>query len=109
MRREHSMEQDQDSAAGRGYGAILSTPSQATIDQARITGYARWLADQAGVGTDGSYAGLWQWSVSHLPEFWSSIWDYFEVLGERSDEPVLQGGPMPHVTWFAGTSINYAR
>jgi acetoacetyl-CoA synthetase len=103
------MEQGQDSAAGRGYGAILSTPTQATIDRARITHYARWLSDQAGVSTEGSYAGLWQWSVSHLAEFWSSIWDYFGVLGERGDEPVLQGGPMPHVSWFGGTTINYAR
>jgi acetoacetyl-CoA synthetase len=100
---------DQDLPAGRGYGATLSTPTAADIERARITDYARWLAARGGVRTDGSYLPLWQWSVDHPAEFWSSIWDYFGVLGNRGDGPVLSGGPMPAVTWFSGSTLNYSR
>jgi acetoacetyl-CoA synthetase len=103
------MTQEQDLPAGRGYGAILSTPTQADVERAKITDYARWLAANRGVRSDGTYRALWQWSVSEPAEFWSSLWDYFGVLGSRGDAPVLQGGPMPAVTWFAGSTLNYAR
>ncbi len=42
------------------------------------------------------------------PSFWSSIWDYFGVLGARGDGPLLTG-QMPDTRWFAGTTLNYAR
>jgi acetoacetyl-CoA synthetase len=112
---EHSTAQYRDLPAGgdlgigRGYGATLATPTEADIERARITDYARWLADNRGVSTDGSYVSLWRWSVTEPAEFWASIWDYFGVLGSRGDEPVLQGGPMPSVTWFSGSSLNYSR
>jgi acetoacetyl-CoA synthetase len=102
------MEHDQDLSAGRGYGATLASPTEADIELARITAYSRWLADNRGVRTDGSYRALWQWSVQDPAGFWSSIWDYFGVLGDRGDGPVLAGGPMPAVRWFEGSSINYS-
>src|SRR5262249_27449933 len=41
--------------------------------------------------------------------FWTSIWEYFGVLGRLGEGPALSGGTMPDVTWFAGTTLNYAR
>ncbi len=96
-------------SAGRGYGATLSEPTEADIERARITDYARWLETHRGVAAGRGYAGLWQWSVTEPAAFWSSIWDYFGVLGNRGDGPVIAGGPMPAVTWFSGSSVNYAR
>jgi acetoacetyl-CoA synthetase len=103
-----AMPTDTEPLAGRDYGDTLWTPDAATIDQARITRYARWLAAERNVLTDG-YQQLWQWSVAEPGPFWASIWDYFGVLGERGDGPWLTGGQMPDVTWFAGTTLNYAR
>jgi acetoacetyl-CoA synthetase len=95
-------------AAGTGYGTLLSEPSQAAIERARITSYARWLAEHGGPQAGQDYRQLWRWSVTEIAGFWSSIWDYFGVLGSRGDGPVLSG-QMPDVRWFAGTTLNYAR
>ena len=104
------MERGQDSAAGRGYGTTLSTPSTETIERARITDYRRWLADRHGVTADGGYAGLWQWTVSQPSDFWSTIWEYFDVLGSRgAAQPVIQGDRMPAIHWFSGSALNYSR
>ena len=54
------------------------------------------------------YRPLWQWSVDEPAAFWSSIWDFFEVLGRRGSGPVLTG-QMPDVDWFGGSTLNYAR
>src|SRR5208283_5911242 len=91
-----------------GYGDVLWTPDAAVTERARITAYRRWLASERGIDVDG-YDALWRWSTSHPGDFWASIWDYFDVLGERGTGPVLAGGPMPDVRWFSGGSVNYAR
>src|SRR5215467_10705321 len=93
---------------GRDYGEVLWEPSPETVERARVTGYRRWLAGR-GVDVAGGYRDLWRWSVGQPAEFWGSLWDYFGVLGERGDGPVLAGGPMPDVTWFPGATLNYAR
>jgi acetoacetyl-CoA synthetase len=94
--------------AGPDYGATLWAPDAATIKRARITRYARWLAAERNVLTDG-YEQLWQWSVDEPGQFWASVWDYFGVLGDRGEGPWLSGGPMPEVSWFPGSSLNYGR
>jgi acetoacetyl-CoA synthetase len=122
---------------GRDYGGVLWEPSPEVVRRARVTDYRRWLAERGmgvggpvpgasgpvpGVGgpaaADGDtpaaaaardYHALWQWSVGQPAAFWGSLWDYFGVLGERGEGPVLVGGPMPEVTWFPGATLNYAR
>ena len=41
--------------------------------------------------------------------FWSAVWDYFDVLGDRGNGPGLAGEAMPDVQWFPGATLNYAR
>jgi acetoacetyl-CoA synthetase len=100
-------------SAGRDYGDTLWQPSAQSAARAVVTRYAGWVADHGGPVVDApdgvpSYRQLWQWSVDEPAAFWSSIWDFFEVLGTRGDGPVLTG-EMPDVSWFAGTTLNYAR
>src|SRR5215831_1231365 len=106
---------------GSGYGDVLWEPSAEVVKRARVTDYRRWLAargvsagEPAGPGASADalardYRRLWQWSVDEPATFWGSLWDYFGVLGERGDGPVLTGGQMPDVTWFPGATLNYAR
>ncbi|MFF4775614.1 acetoacetate--CoA ligase [Microtetraspora fusca] len=82
-------------------GALLWEPTAEVVRNAKITRYAEWL------GREGDYQDIWRWSVESPAEFWTSIWDYFAVVGDRGDGPVLSG-TMPDVTWFEGTTLNYA-
>jgi acetoacetyl-CoA synthetase len=93
---------------GRDYGATLWEPTERSVREARITGYAAWLRESQGLSLT-SYDELWRWSVAEPEAFWTSVWDYFGVIGRRGDGPVVSGGPMPDVTWFAGATLNYAR
>ena len=94
--------------AEQGYGDVLWKPSARDVESARITAYLRWLAAERGLDF-GGYEELWRWSVSQPADFWGTIWDYFDVRGDRGPGPVLDGGPMPDVRWFSGATINYAR
>ncbi|WP_204060697.1 acetoacetate--CoA ligase [Microbispora corallina] len=82
-------------------GALLWEPAAEVVRDARVTRYTQWL------GRTGDYQDVWTWSVESPADFWTSIWDYFDVVGERGDGPVISG-TMPGVEWFAGSTLNYA-
>jgi acetoacetyl-CoA synthetase len=94
--------------AGRDYGEVLWEPRPEAIDAARVSAYARWLADRHGLHLSG-HDQLWQWSVTDPAAFWDSIWDYFGVLGNRGAGPALGNAGMPGASWFDGATLNYAR
>ena len=91
----------------RGYGTVLWEPDEQAVHDARVTRFMRWLAGRG--HQFGGYQDLWRWSVTQPGAFWAAVWDYFEVLGHRGQDPVLAGEVMPDVRWFGGTTLNYAR
>src|SRR5690625_948744 len=54
-----------------------------------------------------SYLDLWNWSVDELEMFWTEIWDYFDIIGDKPSGPIVQG-QMPDAVWGKGAKINYA-
>jgi len=79
-------------------------PTDEDVANARVTDFARFVAEHAGVTTT-DYTSLWQWSVDDPAAFWAALWDYFE-LGDRGEQ-VLENDPMPGAQWFPGVALNY--
>ncbi|MGH3145303.1 MAG: AMP-binding protein, partial [Rubrobacter sp.] len=88
-------------------GNLLWSPSESLKENANITRYLRWLEDERDLSFDG-YAGLWEWSVTDLEGFWSSLWEYCGVLPSKPYEGVLGRREMPGTEWFVGAELNYA-
>jgi acetoacetyl-CoA synthetase len=57
---------------------------------------------------DADYAELWQWSVTDLDRFWSSICEFFDVRFEAPPARVLGAREMPGAEWFPDASCSYA-
>jgi acetoacetyl-CoA synthetase len=75
------------------------------IPQIRL--YQDWLRDRRGLAF-ASYDELWRWSTEHLPDFWQSVWDYFDLRSPTPVESVLARDTMPGARWFEGAQVNYA-
>ncbi len=88
-------------------GSLLWEPSEQRKTQANITRYLHWLKEKKGLDF-GSYDPLWHWSVTHLEDFWGSIWDYFQVRAHQPYQKVLGERRMPGAKWFVGAQLNYA-
>ncbi|NBS21500.1 MAG: acetoacetate--CoA ligase [Betaproteobacteria bacterium] len=90
---------------------ILWQASPQRLAQSPSRRYLDFLVQSRGLRFS-DYQQLWQWSVSDLEGFWSSIWEHFEV---RSQAPapgyssVLRQATMPGAQWFNGAALNYAR
>ena len=83
------------------------TPSASYQADTNLTHYLQWLKETKQLDfTD--YHSLWRWSVQELSDFWSSLWEYFNIISEGAYDHVLQGDHMPHYKWFQGTYLNYA-
>jgi acetoacetyl-CoA synthetase len=86
---------------------ILWQPGRRWVEDAEITKYLRWLEQEQG-RSFATYMEAWRWSVTELGDFWSSIWSFFAVDGERGAGPALAAERMPGAEWFPGAHVNYA-
>jgi acetoacetyl-CoA synthetase len=88
-------------------GMPLWEPSEKVKQQANVTQYMQWLAREQGL-TFQTYEELWQWSVTHLEDFWASLWNYFHIQASQPYSTVLVERKMPGARWFPGATLNYA-
>jgi acetoacetyl-CoA synthetase len=88
-------------------GTVLWEPPADARETTRIGHYMSWLQREHGLRF-ADYAALWDWSVTDLPAFWRSIWDYFEIIAHDPPTDVLADASMPGAVWFPGATVNYA-
>jgi len=67
---------------------LLWEPSEERVQRATLTRYTAWLEREHGLRFD-DYARLWEWSVSDLDAFWSSIVEFFGVRFSEGGDVVL--------------------
>ena len=55
------------------------------------------------------FADLHSWSINNKSDFWSSIWDFFKIIGSKGTEPYIEPvNKMPGSKFFPNGSVNYA-
>ena len=75
-------------------GTLLWEPTEGFKENAKITGYMRWLSEEKG-RSFGGYEELWEWSVTDLEAFWASVWEFCGVEASKPYERVLAERKMP--------------
>ncbi len=86
---------------------LLWEPSDERVARATLTRYTAWLERSRGLRFD-DYAQLWEWSVSDLDAFWSSIVEFFGVRFAEGGDVVLGRREMPGAEWFPGAVVSFA-
>ena len=87
---------------------MLWQPSPDRIAAANLTGFMAQVRERHGISV-GDYAALHRWSIEDRAAFWSMVWDYGAVTGERGGGPVLvDGDRMPGARWFPDARLNFA-
>src|SRR6266699_2491420 len=94
-------------AAPISEGTLLWEPSEKMKQQSNLTKYMQWLESQKGLHFDDPEK-LWEWSVNSLEEFWSTIWEYFQIKSSKPYSAVLTERKTPGAQWFFGAELNYA-
>ena len=79
-------------------------------DRANSTLIAKFMK-MVGCGiNDGrpNYDALWQYSVESPSEFWSSVWDFCGVIGDRGSRAMICADNLMDVRFFPDGRLNYA-
>ena len=87
--------------------APLWTPSP---ERAAASAMARFSAEAgriAGRSLD-DFRALHAWSIEDSEGFWSLVWDFCEVVGEKGARVVENGEAMPGARFFPDARLNYA-
>jgi acetoacetyl-CoA synthetase len=87
----------------------LWSPSRELIQQSNMLRYMEWLKMEKQLSFE-NYNELWEWSITHIPDFWESLWNYFDIKSAKSYIRVLEkpATGMIGTKWFTGATVNYA-
>ena len=88
--------------------APLWKPTQEELDAARLSHFQHWVAARYQMHFEG-YEDLHRWSVSEPEAFWQSLWDYFDIVGNKGAITVQHIERMPGARWFPEAKLNFAQ
>ncbi len=86
---------------------ILWSPSQKLIDEANITHFIDVVNHRFNQFFD-DYQSLYQWSIDEKESFWSILWDYAGVIGEKGERILTDGDNIEKAIWFPDARLNFA-
>jgi acetoacetyl-CoA synthetase len=85
----------------------LWEPSPERAAAAQITAFMNTVNAERGAKAS-DYDSLWQWSVDNPEAFWTALWDFGGVIGEKGDVTLSDPTAMPGAKFFPQGKVNFA-
>jgi acetoacetyl-CoA synthetase len=85
----------------------LWTPSKERIAESAMTAFMGFAGERTGRSFKG-YDELHAWSVDDLEGFWSAVWDFCGVIGDKGGRVLIDADRMPGASFFPDARLNYA-
>ncbi len=90
-----------------GAAKKMWSPSQAAIESAQLTRFARYCVHRFGLKFN-TYPEFYRWSCDVSQSFWSAFWDWSGVRGRKGERILVDGHKMPGAKWFPEARLNFA-
>ena len=89
-------------------GKLLWQPSNERIKGTNMYRFMAFVNQRFGKDFK-DYAGLYDWSVNHIADFWAAAWDFLGIKASRKYDRVIEDDKkMPGANWFPGARLNFA-
>lgn len=86
---------------------LWEAPDEVKRD-ANITAFMRAVNDRYDIHLS-TYQELYDWSIEHISDFWSLVWDYAGTIASKKFDRVVDDPyRMPGTKWFDGARMNFA-
>jgi acetoacetyl-CoA synthetase len=85
----------------------LWEPSAALIEKSPMTAFMRWCSTRSGHDF-ADYDAFYAWSIAERGDFWSAVWDYCGVTGDKGETALEDNGRMLEARFFPQASLNFA-
>ncbi|MBP0614901.1 acetoacetate--CoA ligase [Jiella mangrovi] len=85
----------------------LWTPSKARIENHPISAFSQAAGEATGRSFP-DYDALHQWSIEDRGAFWSLVWDFCGIVGDKGGTALTAGGAMREDRFFPEARLNFA-
>jgi len=85
----------------------LWVPTETQIDKSLLGQFITYVTKKYNHPING-YAELHDWSIDEKEKFWTSVWDYCGVIGEKGQEILVDGDDIERAVWFPEAKLNFA-
>jgi acetoacetyl-CoA synthetase len=85
----------------------LWSPDQRKLEDSPWMAFAGFAGERSGLSLTDPLA-LQDWSVTDREGFWSALWDFCGVRGDKGDRIVENGDAMPGARFFPDARLNFA-
>ena len=83
------------------------SPSPERIAAANMTRFLVQVNQRHGLDlTD--YDALYRWSIDDKETFWSEVWDFCGIVGDKGERILVDGERMEQAQWFPDARLNFA-
>jgi acetoacetyl-CoA synthetase len=82
------------------------SPKEEDIQAANVTKFIHFVNQRHGLILK-NYDDLYRWSIEN-PEFWSDIWDFCGIIGDKGASVLTGDGSILGSFWFADSKLNFA-
>jgi acetoacetyl-CoA synthetase len=86
---------------------LLWKPTTEQISKTLICDFAKQASVLSGRELS-QYDDLWDWSVSDKSAFWSLMWDFAGVVGEKGSDIIENEADVKNASFFPQSTLNYA-
>ena len=90
------------------YGEVIWTPSEARVRNSQMQMFIDSVAKK--FGFDSNWESAYEWSVTHLEEFWLELTEFTNVIWDTSNasKTVFPSNKLTGVSWFQDAQLNFA-
>ncbi|MGD9861406.1 MAG: acetoacetate--CoA ligase [Marinobacterium sp.] len=86
----------------------LWAPDEARCRATRLYDFMQTLNQRHQLDLN-NYQALHQWSTEHSETFWSDLWDYAGIIGDKGNRVLEHPERMPGARWFPDARLNFAQ
>lgn len=92
--------------------ALLWDPAKNGADMSRLADFARFAEARTGQSFGGfdqqAFAKIQAWAIQKPEEFWSAVWDFAGIIGDKGDVVIECTKNVPWARFFSDSKISYA-
>ena len=85
----------------------LWSPSQESIDASNMMRFIEVLNAKHNLVIN-DYDGLYRWSIENMEAFWSEVWNFCDIIGDKGERILVDGDDIEKAQWFPDASLNFA-
>ena len=87
---------------------VLWSPSDERVKSSQMYKFLKIINKKNNINSQ-NFTDLHSWSIENKADFWSAIWDFFEIIGSKGIRPYIEPiNQMPGSKFFPYGKVNYA-